>query len=95
VEQAGQPIPYDNLWNYFAKDTQNVSVPTADNGLYYTYSGYSIAGPILVYFNQQGGLKTFGFPIKIPLPSGTTLITQQFQHGAILCDLSKNQCRTV
>lgn len=95
VEQAGQPIPYDNLWNYFAKDTQNVSVPTANNGLYYTYSGYSIAGPILVYFNQQGGLKTFGFPIKMPLPSGATLMTQQFQHGAILCDLSKNQCRTV
>lgn len=95
VEASGQPIPYDNLWNYFASDTQDVNVPTADNGRYYIYSGYTISGPILTYFDQKGGLKTFGFPIKIPVPSGSTMMSQQFQHGAIQCDLSTNQCSTV
>jgi D-alanyl-D-alanine carboxypeptidase len=95
AELSGQPIPYDNLWNYFASDTQNVSVPTANNGRYYVYSGYTISNPILSYFDQKGGLKTFGFPMKMPVPTGSTLMSQQFQHGAIQCNLSTNQCSTV
>lgn len=94
VDNSGQPIPYDNLWNYFAKDKQDVSVPTADGGRYYVYSGYSTDGPILPYFDKNGGLKKFGFPTNMPVPSGSRLISQQFQHGAILCDLSTKQCRT-
>lgn len=94
VENSGQPIPYDNLWNYFAKDKQDVSVPTADGGRYYVYSGYGIDGPILPYFDKNGGLKSFGFPLKMPAPAGSTLISQQFQHKTIVCDLSTKQCRT-
>lgn len=94
VELSGQPIPYDNLWNYFSKDTQDVSVPAANGGVYYVNTGYDVSGPILTYFNQQGGLKKFGFPTKLPAPSGTNFMGQQFQHGAILCNLTTNQCRT-
>ena len=94
VELSGQPIPYDNLWDDFAKDTQDISVPTANGGVYYVYTGYDVSGPLLTYFNQQGGLKKFGYPIKMPAPSGTNFMGQQFQHGAILCNLTTNQCRT-
>lgn len=93
VEHAGQPIPYDTLWNFFAKDTQEVTVPTVTSGRYYVYSGYSIVGPVLPYFDANGGLKTFGFPTNMALPVGSTLLSQRFQHGNIVCDLATNQCR--
>jgi D-alanyl-D-alanine carboxypeptidase len=95
VEDSGQPIPYDNLWNYFTSDTQDVTVPTVDHGSYYIYSGYSVSGPMLSYFNKQGGLKKFGFPMAMPVPSGSMSMSQQFQHGSILCNLSTNQCSTI
>lgn len=94
VENSGQPIPYDNLWNYFAKDTQDVNIPTANGGRYYVYSGYSISGPVLSYFDKNGGLKKFGFPQQMPAPVGSNLVSQQFQRGKIVCDLSTNQCRS-
>ena len=94
VDQSGQPIPYDNLWNYFSKDTQDVNVPTANGGRYYIYSGYSISGPVLPYFDKNGGLKKFGFPQQMSVPVGSNLVSQQFQHGKILCDLTNNQCRS-
>lgn len=94
VEDSGQPIPYDNLWNYFTSDTQDVTVPTVDHGSYYVYSGYSVSGPMLSYFNKQGGLKKFGFPLAMPVPSGSSSMSQQFQHSSILCNLSTNQCST-
>lgn len=95
VETSGHPIPYDNLWNYFSSDTQNVSVPIAPSGRYYVYSGYSISGAIMTYFDKQGGLKKFGFPVKMPAPANSTAMSQQFQHGTILCTLSTNQCNTI
>lgn len=94
VESSGQPIPYDNLWNYFAKDTQDVNIPTANDGRYYVYSGYSISGPVLSYFDKNGGLKKFGFPQHMSVPLGSNLVSQQFQHGKIICDLTNNQCRS-
>lgn len=93
VEHTGQPIPYDALWNFFAKDTQEVTVPTADNSRYYVYSGYSIARSVLAYFDKNGGLKTFGFPLNMAVPVGSTLVSQHFQHATIVCDLATNQCR--
>ena len=50
VDANQHPIPYDDLWNYFASDTQNVTIPTADKGRYYVYTGFSISGPIMVVF---------------------------------------------
>lgn len=93
TERAGQVIPYDALWNFFARDTQELTVPTASNGRYYVFSGYSIALPILPFFDANGGLKTFGFPLAMPLPVGSTLLSQRFQHGQIICDTATNQCR--
>jgi D-alanyl-D-alanine carboxypeptidase len=93
TERAGQVIPYDTLWNFFARDTQELSVPIANNGRYYVFSGYSIAGPVLPFFDANGGLKTFGFPLNMPVPVGSTLLSQRFQHGQIICDSGTNQCR--
>ncbi len=95
VDASGQPIPYDNLWNYFTKDTQQITIPTAGGGQYYAYTGYSVSGPILTYFNQQGGLTKFGYPSKIPVPLGGSVLGQQFQRGTIQCDFSSKQCRAV
>ncbi len=70
VDANQHPIPYDYLWNYFARDTKDVTIPTTDNGRYYIYTGFAISGPILVYFDKNGGLTKFGYPtIKDHLPS--------------------------
>ncbi|HEY3992078.1 MAG TPA: D-alanyl-D-alanine carboxypeptidase family protein [Ktedonobacteraceae bacterium] len=95
VDASGQYIPYDNLWNYFASDTPDVSISLAPDQRYYVSSGYTVSGAILTYFDKNGGLKTFGFPLKMPTPSNGTSMTQQFQHGSILCNLTNNQCSTV
>lgn len=95
VDASGQPIPYDNLWNYFASDTTQVSVSLSPGQRYYVYSGYTVSGAILTYFDKNGGLKKFGFPMKAPTPSNNIGMIQQFQHGSILCNLSTNQCNTV
>jgi D-alanyl-D-alanine carboxypeptidase len=95
VDASGQPVPYDSLWNYFVKDTQDNTIPSADQGEYFIDTGYSVSGPLLTYFNQQSGLKKFGFPIKDPTPTSSTVMSQQFQHGTIQCDLSSNKCSTV
>ncbi|HEY0753984.1 MAG TPA: serine hydrolase [Ktedonobacteraceae bacterium] len=95
VDASGHPVPYDNLWNYFATDTQSVNVSLAPDQRYYVYTGYTVSGAILTYFDKNGGLKKFGFPLKMPVPSSSTSMTQQFQHGSILCNLTNNQCSTV
>ncbi|HEX7733451.1 MAG TPA: D-alanyl-D-alanine carboxypeptidase family protein [Ktedonobacteraceae bacterium] len=95
VDASGQPIPYDSLWNYFSMDTQSVSVSLATDQRYYVFTGYTVSGVILTYFDKNGGLKKFGFPLKMPVPSNSNSLTQQFQHGSILCDLTNNQCSTV
>ncbi len=90
-----QPIPYDNQWDYFVRDKQNTVIPTADVGRYYIYTGYSIAGPILGYFDQNGGLDKFGYPTSLLSASGGASISQHFEHGAIQCDIVLKQCRTI
>ena len=89
------PIPYDGLWNYFAKDTQDSTIPTADHGRYYVYTGYSISGPIMAYFNAHKGLQTFGYPIKMPAKTINYVYSQQFEHGTIECNIATNTCRTL
>lgn len=92
VEVSGHPVVYDNLWHYFTSDTTHVTIAMGTQGRYYIYTGYTVSGSILAYFDQQGGLAKFGFPIKMPISSGTTLITQQFQQSTIQCDTSNQQC---
>lgn len=95
VDDSGHPVPFDNLWHFFASDTTHVTVPAGKQGRYYVYTGYTVSGAILTYFDQQGGLAKFGFPIKMPVSSGKTLVTQQFQQGSIQCNTATQQCRAL
>lgn len=95
VDASGHPVIYDNLWHYFSDDTPQYTVSLGTRGRYYVYTGYSISGPIMTYFDQQGGLQKFGFPTTMPVPSGGTLLTQRFQHGAIQCNTAHQQCRNI
>jgi D-alanyl-D-alanine carboxypeptidase len=95
VDANQHPIPYDYLWNYFARDTKDVTIPTADNGRYYIYTGFAISGPILKYFDKNGGLTKFGYPTKMPVTSGAQIISQQFEHATIKCNSATRLCQTL
>ncbi len=91
---AHPPIPYDYDWNYFANDKKTNTIPTEDQGQYYIYTGYEISGPILSYFNGNGNLKHFGYPIGQPHFTSSTLVQQAFEHANIQCDLTTKRCTT-
>jgi D-alanyl-D-alanine carboxypeptidase len=95
VDANQHPIPYDDLWNYFASDTQKVTIPTADKGRYYVLTGFSISGPIMAYFDKHGGLSKFGYPEKMPTTSSTSITSQQFQHATIQCNVVTGLCQTL
>ena len=95
VDLNQHPIPYDYLWNYFAHDTKTVTIPTADKGRYYVYTGFSISGPIMTYFDKNGGLSKFGFPTKMPTTSGASITSQQFEHATIQCNATSGLCQTL
>jgi D-alanyl-D-alanine carboxypeptidase len=95
VDVNQHPIPYDYLWNYFASDTRNVTIPAADNGRYYVYTGFSISGLIMTYFDKNGGLSKFGFPTKMPAASGAHITSQQFEHATIQCNLTTGLCQSI
>ena len=95
VDANQHPIPYDDLWNYFASDTQNVTIPTTDKGRYYVYTGFSISGPIMAYFDKNGGLSKFGYPEKMPGTSIASIMSQQFQHATIQCNVATGLCQTI
>jgi hypothetical protein len=87
------PIPFDNQWNYFNKDKKDQTITTADGGHYFPYTGYSIDGPILAYFDKGGGLGKFGYPTATPAANGSA-ISQRFERATITCDTTARQCRT-
>ncbi|HEX9133485.1 MAG TPA: hypothetical protein VF844_14435, partial [Ktedonobacteraceae bacterium] len=93
VDINQHPIPYDSLWNYFARDSKDIAIPTTDNGRYYIYTGFSITGPVMAYFDKNGGLTKFGYPTKLPMASGAQIISQQFEHSTIQCDLANGLCQ--
>src|SRR6266487_765001 len=92
---AVSAIPYDTDWNYFVKDQKDNTIPTADHGRYYIYTGYSVSGIILTYFDKNGGLQKLGYPTSLPKPTGNTTVKQQFEHGSIQCDTTSKQCGRV
>ena len=92
---AHPPIPYDNLWNYFAGDKQQNTIPTASGGRYYIYTGFSISSPIMKYFDKSGGLKKFGYPTAMPKALSSSAISQQFQKTTIQCNLTTSACQTI
>ncbi len=89
-----QPIPYDNQWGYFTRDKKDVAIPTADQGRYYIYTGYSISGLILDYFDKNGGLKKFGYPTGLLTAPSVSGVSQQFERMTIQCDTALKQCKT-
>jgi D-alanyl-D-alanine carboxypeptidase len=95
VDANQHPIPYDYLWNYFARDTKDVTIPTADNGRYYIYTGFTISGPIMTYFDKNGSVTKLGYPTKMPATSGAQIISQQFEHATIQCNLATGLCQTI
>jgi D-alanyl-D-alanine carboxypeptidase len=86
-------VPYAADWNYFDKDQPDNTISIGNQGRYYIYSGYSINNPMLSYFDKNGSLKKFGYPIGPAKVSTSTLMTQQFEHGNIQCDLTTKQCK--
>jgi D-alanyl-D-alanine carboxypeptidase len=89
------PIPYANLWNNFDGDKKENTVPTADQGRYYIYTGYSITGAIEHYFDQNGGLASFGFPTSQPQATAgnSNIQSQHFEHATIQCNIQSQQCQ--
>ncbi len=94
VDSQQNPIPFDNAWNYFASDKKENTIATADHGRYYIYTGFSVSGPILAYYDKSGGLKQFGYPVGMQTVSSTSALSQHFEHGTIQCDLTTKQCTT-
>lgn len=88
------PIPFDYAWNYFTNDKKENTIPVPNHGRYYIFTGYSIADPIVTYFDQNGGLQKFGYPRSLPQTTATTQ-TQRFDHGGIQCDVKTNACHTI
>jgi len=95
VDSPQNPIPFDTLWNYFASDKKEGTIATSDGGRYYIYTGFSISGPIMTYYDKGGGLKQFGYPISLPSVSSSTLVSQRFEKATLQCDVIKKHCGTV
>ena len=95
VDSPQNPIPFDTLWNYFASDKKEGTIATSDGGRYYIYTGFSISGPIMTYYDKGGGLKQFGYPISLPSVSSSALVSQRFEKATLQCDVIKKQCGTV
>ncbi|GCE13735.1 D-alanyl-D-alanine carboxypeptidase family protein [Tengunoibacter tsumagoiensis] len=92
---AKSPIPFGVDWNHFTRDKKENTIPTASSGRYYIYSGYSISGPILDFFDKNNGLDQFGYPQSQPQSPATNILKQRFDHGSIQCDLTTKQCTKV
>ena len=95
VDSVQNPIPFDYLWNYFASDKKENTIPTADKGRYYIYTGFSVSGLILTYYDKGGGLKQFGYPIGMPTISSPSVESQRFEQGTITCNLVTKQCTII
>lgn len=93
IEDLKHPIPYDTDWNYFTKDKKENTIPMTDGGRYYVFTGYSTSGRIQQFFDKNGGLNKFGFPISSPKTDANTTLSQKFERATIACD--SKQCRKI
>ncbi len=91
-EAAGQSVPFSVAWNHFARDKKELTLATRDGGRYYIYTGYSVSNPVLSYFDSNGGLGSFGYPISQALPLDKNTLSQRFEHATIRCDVDKKVC---
>ncbi len=92
ANSPSNPIPFAADWHYFQKDKKEKTIPTADKGRYYIYTGYSISDPIMTYFDKNGGLNTFGYPTSQTKSLSNNVLVQQFNHRAIYCNQQTQQC---
>ncbi len=91
-------IPYSAAWNSFASDKKENTIPTADQGRYYIYTGYSVSSPVLSYFDGNGGLGSLGYPLGQAKALSSTRLSQRFEHTTIQCDKQQNgqwKCKKV
>jgi D-alanyl-D-alanine carboxypeptidase len=93
LNKPDHAIPYADLWNNFSLDQKENTIPTADHGRYYIYTGYSTTGDIQNYFDNNGGLTAFGFPTSQSNDAGNGMLTQRFEHGTIQCNTQNKQCQ--
>src|SRR5947209_840195 len=89
------PSPSTPCGTIFASDKKESTIATGDGGRYYIYTGFSISGPIMTYYDKGGGLKQFGYPISLPSVSSSALVSQRFEKATLQCDVIKKQCGTV
>ncbi len=92
ITDAVSAIPYDSDWNYFADDKENYTIQWGNNGRYYVFTGYSISGMIMNYFDKHGALGKFGFPTGEPTVSNNATLLQRFQHATLQCNTNTKQC---
>ncbi len=92
ANSPSNPIPFAADWHYFQKDKKENTIPTADKGRYYIYTGYSISDPIMTYFDKNGGLNMFGYPTSQAKSLSNSALVQQFEHRAIYCNQQTQQC---
>jgi D-alanyl-D-alanine carboxypeptidase len=92
---ASNPVPFAVAWNYFSMDKREKTIPTVDKGRYYIYTGYSISDPIMTYFDKNGGLNTFGFPVSQAKTLRDSVLSQKFEHSTILCNQKIQACHSL
>ncbi|NJM07962.1 hypothetical protein HC891_19885 [Candidatus Gracilibacteria bacterium] len=90
-EYAGAPVvlgrvgaEYNELlWRSFAPETASDS---ESGGVYFAQTGYSLREPFLSFWQGNGGLEAFGYPLSAPLweYSGDTILRVQYFERARL-----------
>ncbi len=86
-------IPFDDAYANFTWDVPSRTL-TVDGRTYFPYTGFTVAGEFLTYFNAQGGLNTFGFPQSMPVPDAAGELSQRFDKASIVCAGGSDVCRT-
>ena len=86
-------IPFDDSYQYFAWDVPTRTLQVGDSR-YFPYTGFSVTGSFLTYFDAKQGLPTFGFPTGMPVPGAPGTLVQQFQNAKIQCVVATGTCQT-
>jgi hypothetical protein len=86
-----QFIPFPETYSNFAWDTPDRTI-TDGVRRYYPYTGYSISGPFMSFFDQNGGLNAFGYPRGIPALAANGQLSQKFDKATLTCNPQSGQC---
>lgn len=93
MEQAAPPPPGGYYTNENPSPslqiaTQRINAVNVQGVSYFPETGHSLAGPLLAYWRQNGGLTQFGFPISEPFKgmsptNGREYVQQYFQRARL------------